>query len=457
MITTASEAKPSNRNTPHVPAGRTGRHRVVIVGGGFGGLYAAGTLRRADVDVTLIDKRNFHLFQPLLYQVATGGLSPGEIASPLRAVFKKQKNLRAIMGEVVDFDIDKQTVVLTDGEVPYDSLIVALGATHHYFGNDWEKLAPGLKTVEDALEIRKRVFLAFEAAERETDPKKRSAWLRFVVTGGGPTGVELAGAVAEIANHTLTGDFRTIDPSEAEVILVEGLDRILTPYPEKLSRRAEESLRKLGVKVRTGCMVTDIDAKSVTIKTGEGEDKIATRTVLWGAGVKAHPLGKTLADRTGAETNKPGQLIVQPDLSLPGHNNIFVIGDLAEYTHQTGEPLPGIAPVAMQQGKYAAKLIKRRARKRDFALAAEKPFRYWDRGSLATIGRASAVGTIWKFKVSGWFAWLTWLFVHLLYLVEFENRLLVLIQWAWNYITWNRGARLITGEVGKLNESVLRD
>lgn len=451
-LPTTKSTQQNDQTPPSVPV--SGRHRVVIVGGGFGGLYAALSLKGVDVDVTLIDKRNFHLFQPLLYQVATGSLSPGEIASPLRAVLNKQKHIRVIMGEVVDFDVDRRQVVLADGEIPYDSLLVALGATNHYFGNDWGEVAPGLKSVEDAIEIRKRIFLAFEAAERETDPEKRADWLRFVVTGGGPTGVELAGAVAEIANHTLEGDFRSIDPSEARVMLVEGIDRLLTAYPESLSHKAEKSLCKLGVEVRTGWMVTSIDKEGVTIKSGDdNEERIQTRTVLWGAGVRANPLGKKLADQTHAEINKGGQLTVERDLTLPGHPNIFVIGDMAKYVHDTGEPLPGIAPVAMQEGKFAASLIKKRAQAGDFELTVEKPFHYRDRGSLATIGRAAAVGTVWGFNVSGWFAWLTWLFVHLMYLVEFENRLLVLIQWAWNYITWNRGARLITGEVGKLDQA----
>lgn len=427
----------------------SGRPRVVIIGGGFAGLYAALNLKKAAVDLTLIDRRNFHLFQPLLYQVATGGLSPGEIASPLRAVLSRQKNTSVVLAEVTGFDVKRQRVLLRDGEVPYDSLIVATGSSHHYFGHDdWADRAPGLKTVEDALEIRKRIFLAFEAAEREADPERRTAWLRFVVVGGGPTGVELAGALSEIAFHTLAQDFRAIDPADAKITLVEGLDRILTTYPESLSRKAENSLNRLGVEVLTGAMVSAIDRRGVTVTRNGKQEFLAARTVLWGAGVQAGPLGRTLAEATGAKTDRSGRPMVEPDLSLADFPNIFVVGDLANFPHQTGQPLPGIAPVAMQQGRFAARLIKRRTDHADPELKSAKPFRYSDRGSLATIGRALAVGQVWGVNVSGWFAWLTWLFVHLMYLVEFENRLLVLIKWAWNYVTRNRGARLITNTEG---------
>lgn len=420
----------------------SGRPRVVIVGGGFAGLYAALTLRKAPVELTLVDRRNFHLFQPLLYQVATGGLSPGEIASPLRAILSRQKNTAVALAEVTGVDPERRVVLLRDGELPYDMLVIAAGSSHSYFGHDdWEKRAPGLKTIEDALEIRKRIFLAFEAAERETDPVRRAAWLRFVVVGGGPTGVELAGALSEIAFHTLIEDFRTINPADASITLIEGQERILTTYPASLSAKAERALTKLGVTVLTGAMVSAIDRDGVTVTHRNEQQRIAARTVLWGAGVKASPLGRQVAQATGLETDRGGRLEVEPDFSLPGHPEIFVVGDLASYKHQTGEPLPGIAPVAMQQGRFVARLISERVRN---PKAIPKPFHYSDRGSLATIGRALAVGQIWGVNVSGWFAWLTWLFIHLMYLVEFENRLLVLIQWGWNYLTRNRSARLIT-------------
>ncbi|MBD3403169.1 NAD(P)-binding protein [candidate division GN15 bacterium] len=422
------------------------KHRVVIVGGGFGGLYAAKSLRRADVDLTVIDRRNFHLFQPLLYQVATGGLSPADISSPLRAVLKRQKNTRVLLGEVVDIDPSGNKVILTDGTVPYDSLIIATGASHDYFGNaEWEERAPGLKTVEDAIEIRKRIFLAFEAAEREPDPVRKSAWLTFVVVGGGPTGVEMAGAIGEIAHHTLRHDFRSIDPSLARIILVEGVDRILTGYAPSLSHKAKRSLERLGVEVRLGQFVTSIDASGVTTAANDDEVFIPSRTVVWGAGVKASPLSDVLTERTGVETDRAGRILVAPDLSIPSYPNIFVIGDLASFSHQTGQPLPGVAPVAMSQGRYAARLIVKRLKGRELP-----PYRYFDKGTMATIGRAAAVAQYRSIKLSGWPAWLIWLFVHLMYLVEFDNRLLVLTQWAWNYITRNRGARLITGKTGTL-------
>lgn len=426
-----------------------GRHRVVIIGGGFGGLYAAKSLRKANVDVTVIDRRNFHLFQPLLYQVATGGLSPGDISSPLRAVLRRQKNARVLMAEVVDIDVEGRRVLLADGEAAYDSLIVATGAHHDYFGNpQWESRAPGLKTVEDALEIRKRIYLAFEAAEREPDPDKKAAWLTFVVVGGGPTGVELAGALGEIAHYTLKNDFRTIDPSLAKIILVEGLDRVLSTYDRSLSEKARRSLERLGVEVRLRSFVTDIDEHGVTITCDAEQSVIQAKTVLWGAGVRASSIGKVLAAKAGAETDKAGRVIVREDLTIPGHDNIYVIGDLASFSHQTGQPLPGVAPVAMSMGRYSARLIDARMKGRTMG-----PFRYFDKGSLATIGRSAAIAQFGPVKISGWLAWVTWLFVHLMYLVEFDNRLLVLTQWAWNYITRNRGARLITGKTGRLVES----
>lgn len=416
-------------------------HHVVIIGGGFGGLYAAQSFgKNPNVQVTLIDRRNFHLFQPLLYQVATGGLSPGDIASPLRAVMKRQKNIRVIMGEVIDFDVNNRKVILRDDEIAYDTLIVSAGVKHSYFGNDqWELSAPGLKTVEDSMEMRRRIFLAFEAAEREEDPELQQAWKTFVIVGGGPTGVELAGALGELAQQTLKDDFRAFDVSETEIVLIEGAERILPTYHPSLSRKAEESLRKLGVTIRTGCMVTDLNSESVTLGCGEHSTKIKTRTALWAAGVQASPLGRLLADQTGAPTDRIGRVIVEPDLSLPKHPNIFVIGDLANFSHQNGAPLPGVAPAAMQQGAYVAKLIRARHKGKPI-----KPFRYIDRGGMAVIGRNAAVADLRGLRFSGFFAWFLWLFVHIMYLVEFDNRLLVATQWAWSYFTRNRGARLIT-------------
>ncbi len=419
--------------------------RVVIVGGGFAGLYAAKALGGSSYDVTLIDRRNFHLFQPLLYQVATGGLSPGEIASPLRYILKRYKNVRVLMAEVSDLDIESRKVHLAvDGlaerEAGYDVLIVAAGARHHYFGRpEWEKFAPGLKTIEDATEIRGRILRAFESAERETDPEKRRAWLTFVVAGGGPTGVELAGALGEIANDTLRHDFRSINPAEANILLFEGSGRVLNTFPEVLSEAAERSLIKLGVRSRGG-LVTNVDTEGITVKTEKGEIRIATRTVLWAAGVVASPLGKLLAAKTGALTDKIGRLLVEPDFTLPGHPEILVLGDMANYSHQTGNPLPGVAPVAMQEGRYAARLLRARLKGENVP-----PFRYVDKGNMATIGRAAAVGEVFGLRLKGLLAWLLWLFVHIMYLAEFDNRLLVLTEWAYNYITRNRGARLITG------------
>ena len=416
-------------------------HRVVIIGGGFGGLRAAKALRRAPVDVTLLDRRNFHLFQPLLYQVATGGLSPGEIAAPLRSVLRRSKNTEVLLAEVTDLDTANRRVILRDGEAGYDTLIVATGASHSYFGHDeWERLAPALKTLEDATEIRRRVLLAFEKAEREPDQDLRHAWLTFVVVGAGPTGVELAGALGEIANDTLRHDFRHIDPAQARILLVEGSDRVLPPYPPDLSAKAEQSLIRLGVRPITGAMVTGIDETGVTMRLGSAEERIPARTVIWAAGVQASPLGRMLAERAGAELDRVGRVIVEPDLTIAGHPEILVIGDLANFSHQTGNPLPGVAPVAMQEGRYAADLVRRRLEGKTV-----EPFHYWDKGSLATIGRAAAVADFGRIHIAGYFAWLTWLFVHLMYLVGFDNRLLVFIKWAYNYFTRNRGARLITG------------
>jgi NADH dehydrogenase len=417
-------------------------HRVVIVGGGFGGLYAAQALRKAPVQVTLVDRRNFHLFQPLLYQVATGGLSPGDIASPLRAVLGRQPNATVLLGEMVDLDPARRRVVLSDGEVPYDTLVLATGATHHYFGHDdWAALAPGLKTIEDATEIRRRVFLAFEAAEREPDAERRRAWLTFAIVGAGPTGVELAGALAEIANETLRHDFRHIDPREASILLLEATDRVLPPYHPDLSVDAAAALERLGVSPLTGATVTALDDHGLTLMRAGREERIAAHTVMWAAGVQASPLGAVLRDRAGARLDRAGRVVVEPDLTVPGHPEVFVIGDLAHCAGEAGRPLPGVAPVAMQQGRWVADLVQARCEGQDHPGA----FRYHDRGSLAVIGRGSAVADLGWLRFSGYPAWLAWLFIHVLYLVEFENRLLVLMQWGWNYLTWNRGARLITG------------
>lgn len=417
-------------------------HQVVIIGGGFGGLYAAKALAKAPVNVTLIDKRNFHLFQPLLYQVATGTLSPADISSPLRSVLNKSKNTKVLLGSVNDIDAEAQKVILGDQAIPYDTLIVATGAKHSYFGkDDWEEFAPGLKTVEDAIEMRRRIFTAFEAAEKETDPAKRRAWLTFIIVGGGPTGVELAGAIAELAYQTLKKDFRNIDTSEARILLLEGMDRILPPFAPDLSQAAEKSLKELGVIVQTKTLVTNIENDVVTLKQGDGVREIASKTILWAAGVKASPMGKVLAERTDIELDRAGRVIVESDLSIKGYSNIFVVGDLANFSHQDGKPLPGVAPVAKQEGEYVATLIEQRIKGNTLP-----PFNYINRGSLAMIGQNSAVVDLGFIKLRGFFAWLFWLLIHIYFLIEFDNKLIVMIQWAWNYITRNRGARLITGE-----------
>ena len=432
-------------------------HHVVIVGGGFGGLCAAQSLRRGPVRVTLIDRRNFHLFQPLLYQVATGGLSPANIASPLRSILSNQPNVQVLLGEVVGFEPRKRQVLLSDeAKIDYDSLIVATGSRHHYFGNEhWEAVAPGLKTIEDATEIRRRILLAFEAAEREAakgqaEPQLLRRLLTFVVVGGGPTGVELAGTLAEIARTTLRYDFRKINPVDAKILLLEGTDRILPPYVPKLSAKATRALERLGVTVRTGAIVKDVSEEGVLVRSGDKEELISTATVLWGAGVKASPLGQKLSEVTGARIDRAGRIIVEPDLSIAGHPEIFVIGDLANYTHQDGKPLPGIAPVAIQQGNYVAKLIKRRIERTDQEV---RPFHYRDWGMMATIGRSSAVADLRGVRFSGFLAWLAWLFIHLMYIIEFQNRVLILLQWGWNYFTRNRAARLITGDQHAHSES----
>jgi NADH dehydrogenase len=416
------------------------RHRVLILGGGFGGLYAAKALRKAPVELTVLDRRNFHLFQPLLYQVATGSLSPGEIASPLRAVLRRQQNTQVLLGEAEDLDAEHRRVILDSGNLEYDTLIVATGSTDSYFGHDdWERVAPGLKSIEEATEIRHKILYAFEAAEKEHDPEIRREWLTFVLVGGGPTGVELAGALGEIAHDTLRRDFRSIRPQDAVILLVEGGPRVLPAYPEDLSAKAEASLSRLGVTVRKNAFVTSIEPTGVTVKMSGGEERIAARTVIWSAGVQASPFGRILQQRAGAQLDRAGRVLVNPDCSVPGHAEIFVIGDLA-HLEQDGKLLPGVAQVAMQQGGYVAKLIQKRLRSQTVA-----PFHYFDKGNLAVIGRAAAVAQIGPLHMSGLLAWITWLFVHLMYLVEFSNRVLVFIHWGFLYLTFDRGARLITG------------
>lgn len=418
-------------------------HKVVVVGGGFGGLYAARALRHPAAEVTLVDRRNFHLFQPLLYQVATGGLSPANVAAPLRNLLRRRG--RVLLAEVVDFDLSGRRVRLADGELPFDSLIVAAGSEFNYFGHDdWRPLAPGLKSIEDATDIRARVLTAFEMAERTTDADQRRCWLTFVIAGGGATGVELAGALAELARYTMRHDFRAINPAEAKIILVEGRERLLTTFPEDLSAHTADTLRRLGVTIRTGTMVAEIRPREVVLKQGEEVETLPAATVLWTAGVRSAGIAGRLAQAAGAETDRMGRIVVQPDLTIAGHPNVFVVGDMARFTHQGGEPLPGVAPVAMQQGRYVAKVISQRLSGK----AAPPPFHYHDRGNMAVIGRSAAVADLHWTHVWGFPAWLAWLFIHLLYLAQFQNRLLVLIQWAWNYVTRSRSARLITGERG---------
>ena len=426
----SAEARPSQR------------HRVVILGGGFGGLHAAQRLRRARVDVTLVDRRNFHLFQPLLYQVATGGLSPGDISSPIRWALRKQRNARVLLGEAVGLDADRRLVVLRDGEcLPYDTLIVATGARHHYFGNEgWARRAPGLKTIEDATEMRRRILLAFERAEREPDPAARRALLSFVVVGAGPTGVELAGAICELARDTLRDDFRSVDPRDARVLLVEAADRVLPVYPPDLSAKARRSLERLGADVRVETLVKDLDEEGVTLESGGNRERVPARCVLWAAGVRASSLASVLEKEAGAALDRAGRILVEPDCSLAGRPEIFAIGDIANFSHQEEGPLPGVAPVAMQQGRYVARVIGRRLEGRNCA-----PFRYRDKGSMATIGRSSAVADFGSIRFGGFPAWLLWSAVHILFLIEFENRVLVALRWLWNYVTRNRGTRLITG------------
>ena len=419
------------------------RPEVVIIGGGFGGLYAALSLKKAPVNVTLIDRRNIHLFQPLLYQVATSGLSAANISSPLRAILRQQKNARVLLAEAVDIDAESRKVILSDGELDYDYLVVAAGAENNYFGHpEWEALAPGLKSLEDSAEMRRRILLAFEAAERESDPEERERLLTFVVVGGGATGVELAGALSEMAHRSLPQDFRAIRADTAKIFLVEGGDRVLATYPEKLSTRARTDLERYQVTVLTENMVTNIKPDCIELKSKEkGSWRICCRTVLWAAGVKASPLVQVVARISNQTPAKDGRVIVENDLRLPGRDHILVIGDMASCAGPGGEPLPGVAPVAMQEGRYAARRIVDLMAGRP-----TKPFRYHNRGSMATIGRAAAVADLKYVQLTGVLAWLVWLFVHLLYLVQFENRLLVLIQWAWHYFTFSQASRLILGK-----------
>jgi NADH dehydrogenase len=436
--------------------------RIVIVGAGFGGLNAAISLAGAPVNITVIDKKNYHTFQPLLYQVATAGLSPGEIASPIRSILRHHKNVEVLMADVVGFDLDRR-IVKTQGqdgkekdreeEVGYDYLVVAAGASHAYFGHDeWEPLAPGLKTIEDALEIRRRVLLAFELAERRAFAGEADTPLNFVVVGAGPTGVELAGTLAEICRHALADDFRSIDPRRTHIHLIEGGPHVLPAYPEDLSRSALEQLQRLGVEVLTSTMVTMIEPGVITM----GDKRMEATVILWAAGVLASPLGKKL----GVPVDHAGRVLVHPDLSIAGHPEVFVIGDLASLKDKAGKLLPGVAPVAILEGRYVAKVIRHEIHGGAHARSSDrKPFHYWDKGSLATIGRAAAVAEFAKIHISGYVAWLAWLFIHIFFLIGFRNRVLVFIQWAWSYFTYERGARLITGRsdlpnnAAKLNRS----
>lgn len=407
--------------------------RVVIVGGGFGGLYAARAFRREAVEVTIVDRRNHHVFQPLLYQVASAALSPGDIASPIRWILRRQRNVEVLLAEAIGVDLQSHRLLLSDGVLPYDYLIIAAGATHAYFGHDeWRSFAPGLKTLEDALEIRRRVLLAYERAEREIDDERRRALLTFVVIGGGPTGVEMAGALAEISRLSLARDFRHFDPSSARIILVEGGPSILSAFPESLRAAGLRDLQALGVEVRTNSVVTQVARGKVSI----GDDAIVAETVVWAAGVSASPLGATLT----VPLDRAGRVRVLPDLTIPGAPEVFVIGDLASLDGPDGRPLPGVAQVAIQMGQHAARNILRAIEKQPL-----RPFQYRDLGNMATIGRASAIADFGSFRLKGWIAWLAWLFVHIFNLIGFRNRLVVMTQWAWAYFTYQRGVRLIAG------------
>jgi len=418
-------------------------HRVLILGGGFAGLNAAKKLKRAPVEVTLIDRRNFHLFQPLLYQVATGSLSPGEISAPLRGVLSKHKNTEVLLGEAAEIDPDAKRVTLRDGACfDYDTLIVATGSKTSYYGNEeWRQSAPSLKTVEEATAIRHKILYAFEWAERSATEAEAREWLSFVIVGAGATGLELAGALAEIANETLRHDFRRINPTEARIVLMEGGNRVLAAYPPDLSEKAEILVKRLGVEVMKGVMATAIDNTGVTYKRGDTTEKLKARTVLWAGGVTATTFGRTLAERTKAETDRSGRIIVRPDLTIPNYPDIFVVGDLAAAKEKDGKPLPGVAQVAIQGGTYAAHTIRARLKgNKDVP-----PFRYFDKGDMAVIGRAAAVANVFGLHFWGLPAWLLWLFIHLMYIVQFQSRVIVFIQWGFQYMTFSRGARLITG------------
>ncbi|PYQ27220.1 MAG: FAD-dependent oxidoreductase [Acidobacteria bacterium] len=407
--------------------------RIVIIGGGFGGLYTARGLRHAEADITLVDRHNYHLFQPLLYQVATAALNPSDIAAPIRSIVRHQVNISVVLGDAIGIDVDAKRVQLADGMLDYDFLVVAAGATHSYFAHpEWERDAPGLKTIDDALEIRRRVLTAYEAAERESDPAKQAEWLTFVIIGAGPTGVELAGALSEIARQTMVRDFRHIKPESARVILLEGMNRVLPPYPPGLSASAKKQLESLGVEVITGAFASDVNDREVRLA---GDRVIPTRTVLWAAGVQASPLAKSL----GVPLDRAGRVLVEPDLTIPGHKEVFVIGDLAAVKQRDGTFVPGVAPAAIQEGQHTAYNLDR-------ALEGQplRAFRYRDKGSLATIGRAAAVADLGKIKLSGFLAWIAWLAIHIFFLIGFRNRFLVITQWAWAYLTYQRGARLIT-------------
>ncbi len=420
-----------------------GTHKIVILGGGFGGLVAAQTLRRANASVTLVDKRNFHLFQPLLYQVATGSLSPGQVAAPLRAVLSRQKNTEVLLGEAVDLDPVTKKVILRDGGVfPYDSLIIATGSQTSYYGNDaWRAFAPSLKTIEEATAIRHKLLYAFERAERSGSDAEARAWLTFVIVGAGATGLELAGALAEIARETLRNDFRHINPSEARILLLDGAPRVLTAYPEDLSAKAEGLVSRLGVEVLKNAMVNNIDAEGVHY-THNGEDtKLPARTVLWAGGVTANEFGRTVASRTHAETDRAGRIKMLPDLTVPNYPDVFIVGDLALSLDNHGKQLPGVAQVAIQGGRYAARAIEARLKGKQ-SLA---PFHYLNKGDMAVIGRAAAVANVFGVHISGFIAWFIWLFIHLMYIVQFQSRVQVFVEWGFEYLTFSRGARLITG------------
>ncbi|HCY39593.1 MAG TPA: FAD-dependent oxidoreductase [Neisseriales bacterium] len=429
----------------------TTAHRVVIIGGGFAGLSAAIALKDANVNVTLLDKRNFHLFQPLLYQIATGSLSESEIASPLRSVLARHKNVTVYKTEVRQIDLQQQLILTDTLQLEYDSLIVATGVTHNYYGNyQWAEHAPGLKSVEDALEIRQRIFMAFERAEKEADLERRKAQMRFVIIGSGPTGVELAGSLGELAHNTLKNDFRNIDPKHVEILLLEGFERILPSYSPKLSKIATGNLTKLGVKVLTNTKVIDIQKDHVAILADGIESQIATRTVLWAAGMQATPLTQNIATQAGVELDRMGRIAVNPDLSVPGFANLYVLGDIASCKTAAGNLLPGIAPVAKQQGSYIAGVIKNK-----LIGKLSSPFKYFDKGNMAVIGRNKAVAQIWKLEFSGYFAWIMWVFVHVWFLVGYDSKLGIMLRWAWNYWTDKRQARLITLENSKRDNSAL--